>query len=139
MFQMRFWYDWELDDQNVVKIIAIRCSNCGKETGLSMDNINTKYKYIVTVFVFNTLLHHVGMLWIIETHEQLKYDKKKKSYWITGGPCYNTSICKKIHGTVFEEFIRNSITYRYDLMCSIDAHEKKHVSYFGDGIIGSGY
>ena len=44
MFHMRFWYDQELDDQNGVKIIAIRCSNCGKETGLSMDNMNTKYK-----------------------------------------------------------------------------------------------
>ena len=44
--------------------------------------------------------------------------------WITGGPWYNTYICKKLHGKVFEEFIRNSRTERYNLMCSIDAHEK---------------
>ena len=61
MFQMRFWYDKEPDDHNDMEIIAIRCNNCGKETGLSMYNINTKYKYIVTVFVLNTLLHHVVM------------------------------------------------------------------------------
>ena len=39
--------------------------------------MNTKYKYIVTVFVLNTLLHHVVMSCIIETNEQLKYDMKK--------------------------------------------------------------
>ena len=30
MFQMRFWYDKEPDDQNDVEIIAVSCSNCGK-------------------------------------------------------------------------------------------------------------
>ena len=42
-----------------------------------------------------------------------------------GGPWYNTSICKKLHRTVFENFIRNEITGRYNIMCSIDAHEKQ--------------
>ena len=44
-----------------------------------MYTINTNYKYIVTVFVFNTLLHHVGMSWIIETNEQLNYDMDKQN------------------------------------------------------------
>ena len=43
---MRFWYDKEPDDQNNVKIIAIRCINCGKETSLSMNNTNNNYKDI---------------------------------------------------------------------------------------------
>ena len=42
---------------------------------------------------------------------------------MTGGPWYDTSICEKLHGTVLEEFIRNAITDRYNIMCSIDAHE----------------
>ena len=76
--------------------------------------------------MLNTLLCHVGMSWIIETHEQLKYDiYKHNQYWISGGPWYNTYICQKLHGKVFEEFIINSKTYRCNLMCSIDAHEKK--------------
>ena len=29
VFQMRFWYDKESDDKNDVKIVAIRCINCG--------------------------------------------------------------------------------------------------------------
>ena len=75
------------------------------------------------------MLHHVGMLWIIETHEQLKYDMDKhNSEWMTGVPWYNTSICKKLHGKVFERFIRNSRTDIYNIMCSIDAHEKEHQS-----------
>ena len=39
------------------------------------------------------MLHHVGMLWIIETHEQLQYDIGKHSLeCMTVGPWYNTSI-----------------------------------------------
>ena len=48
MFQMGFWYDNEPDDQNDARIIAIMCINCGKETGLSMNNMNTNHKYIIT-------------------------------------------------------------------------------------------
>ena len=44
---MRFWYDKEPGDQNGVKIIAIRYSNCGKETVLSMNNSNINYKDII--------------------------------------------------------------------------------------------
>ena len=43
---------------------------------------------------------------------------------MTGGPWNNTSIYKKLHGKVFEGYIRNTITDRYNIMCSIDAHEK---------------
>ena len=69
------------------------------------------------------MLHNVGMLWIIETHEKLQYDMEKhNSEWMTGGPCYNTYICKKLHGKVFEGFIRNTRTDRYNIMCSIDRY-----------------
>ena len=39
-----------------------------------VDNMNTTYQDIITTFVLNIMLHHVGMLWIIENNEQLKYD-----------------------------------------------------------------
>ena len=61
MFHMCFCYDMEPEDKNYTKVISIRCSNCGKETGLSMNNMNTKCKDIITSFSLNTLLHHVGM------------------------------------------------------------------------------
>ena len=92
---------------------------------ISMDKINATYQDIITSFVLDTMLHHIDMLWIIEKYEQLKYDMDKhNSDRITGGPWYNISICKKLHGNVFEEFIRNARTERYNIMCSIDAPEK---------------
>ena len=90
--------------------------------------------------MLNTILHHVGMLWIIETHEQLQYDMDKhNSEWMTVGPWYNTCICKKLHGNVFEGSFRNSGTDRYNIMCSIDAHEKDHTSSHNDSSSSGGF
>ena len=110
------------DKQTVVKV-AIRCSNCGKETMIYVDSINTTYQDKTTTFVLNTMLHYVFMLWIIETQEHLQYDTdKQNSECMTGGPWYNTSICKQLHGKYFEGFIINEKTYRYHIMGYIDAH-----------------
>ena len=49
------------------------------------------------------MLHHVDMIWIIENHEELKYDMELQNLdCMIGGPWYNTSICKKLHGKLFE-------------------------------------
>ena len=71
------------------------------------------------------MLYHVYMLRVIETHEQLQYEMDKlNSEWMTGGTWYNKSICNKLHGKVFEGFIRNARTDRYNIMFYIDAYEK---------------
>ena len=128
MFQIRFWYNKGQDDQNKLEHVEIRCNNCGKQNGVYMDDMNNKYKDIITSFVLNTVLHHVGISWIIETNKYLEYDMDKhNSDWIAGGPWYNTFICKKLHGKVFEEFIINAITEKYNLMYLIDAHEKQTI------------
>ena len=65
------------------------------------------------------------MLWIIEIHEELQYDMdEQNSECMTGGPWYKTYICKKLHGKLFEGFIINTRADRYNIMGSIDAHEK---------------
>ena len=88
-----------------------------------MKNINNNYKPMITEYFLNTLLHNVGTSCIIGTNQQLEYDiDKHKPDWITDGPWYNRSICTKLHGTVIEKYIRNSITDRYNLMCSIYAY-----------------
>ena len=46
--------------------------------------------------------------------------------WMTGGPWYNTYICKKLHGKLFEVFIINAITDRYNIMCYNDAYEREN-------------
>ena len=53
---------------------------------------------------------------------------QNNSEWMTGGPWYNTYICDKLHENVFKVFIRNARTDRYNIMCSIDEHEKYHWS-----------
>ena len=106
---------------------TMRCSNCGKETTIDVDNMNTTYQDIIKFLVLNSMLHHIGMLWIIENNEQLQYDMDiQNSDWMTGGSWYNTSISEKLHGKLFEGFIINAITDRYHIMCSIDAYEKEH-------------
>ena len=50
----------------------------------------------------------------------------QNSDWMTGGPQYNTSICKKSHGKLFEGFIINARNDIYHIMCYIDAYEKEH-------------
>ena len=52
----------------------------------------------------------------------------QNSDWLSGGPWYNTSICKKLHGKLFEGFIKNARPDRYHIMCSTDAHEQYHQS-----------
>ena len=80
------------------------------------------------------MLHYVGISWIVETNQQFKYDiDKHNPYLITYGPQQNTYICTKLHGTVFENYIRNERTDRYILMCYIYSHEDQHPSYFDDG------
>ena len=48
-------------------------------------------------------------------------------------------VLNKIHVKVFENFIKNARTDRYNLVCSIDAHEKEHPSPFNDGNSDDGY
>ena len=60
---------------------------------IDVSLLETNYQEIITTFVLNKMLHHVGMIWIIENREDLKYDMEiHNSDWITGGPWYNTSI-----------------------------------------------
>ena len=75
MFKVKFWWSpREYEIKNTGVNIAISCSNCGKETMIDVDMLNTTYQHIITTFVLNIMLQHVGMLWIIEIHKQLQYD-----------------------------------------------------------------
>ena len=56
-------------------------------------------------------------------------------------PWYNTDICSRLHGSLFEYFITHARTDRYNIMCSLVAHDKKLPAYedderiIGDSII----
>ena len=56
---------------------------------IDVDNINTTYQYIIKIFVLNTMLNHVGMLWIIENNEQSVADLAVKIFtpsYVYDGP-----------------------------------------------------
>ena len=50
MFKIKCLWNQREDDlkQTVVKV-AIRCSNCGKENMIDVDNIHTPYQDIITI------------------------------------------------------------------------------------------
>ena len=45
--------------------------------------------------------------------------------WLNKSLWYNTYICSKFHGKLFEDFITHARTDRYHIMFSIVEHDKK--------------
>ena len=69
MFKIQCWWKMREDEIKHTGVKKyLRCSNCGKETIIDVDIMNTIYQGIITTFLLNKMLHHVGMLLIIETH-----------------------------------------------------------------------
>ena len=64
MFELRL-----IVDKEKLYVITIRCINCKKETGLYLQN--SSFEEIITKFVLNAILHHVGMLWIISSNNEI--------------------------------------------------------------------
>ena len=64
----------------------------------------------------------------------MKYDIKENNNpdWLNKVPQYNIAICSKLHGTVFDDFIRNDRTYRCNIVCSITSHDKIQPKYVDD-------
>ena len=77
------------------------------------------------------------MSWIISSNEEMKYEMDKNNHqdWLNKGSWYNTSICLKLHGSIFEYFIKHARTDRYNLMCYLVAHEKIQPAYEDNEII----
>ena len=65
MFKIRLSYgDKDLDT------VSLKCINCKTETGLNLETRFTwVYDEIITKFVLNAMLHHVGMSWIISSNK----------------------------------------------------------------------
>ena len=95
-------------------IVYLKCINCKKEIGLNSETRFTwVYDEVITKFVLNAMLHHVGMSWIISSNKEMDYDQYTNSNhldWFNTGPWYNKNICSKLHGIKFEDFITQAIT-----------------------------
>ena len=127
MFELRL-----IDDKDKSDAIYIRCINFKKATGLFLRN--STFEEMITKFVLNTILHHVGMSWIIRPNKEMKYkiDENNHQDWLNKSPWYNTSICLKLHRSIFEYFITHARTDRYNLMCSLVKHDKIKPAYEDD-------
>ena len=124
MFELRL-----IGDKEKLDVISIMCINCKKETGLFLRN--STFEEMITKFVLNAILHHVGMSWIIRSNSEMKYEMDKNNHQdlLNKGPWYNTYICSRLHGSLFEDFITQSRTGRYNLMCYLVAHDKELPAY----------
>ena len=88
MFELRL-----IDDRNKLEAIAIRGINCKKPTGLFLRT--STFEEMITKFVLNATLYHLGMSWIIRSNEEMEYEIDESNHhdWFNKGPWYNTSIC----------------------------------------------
>ena len=61
----------------------------------------------------------------------MKYgiDENNHQVWLNRDPWYNTSICLKLHGIMFEDFITQARTDRYNPMCYLVARDKIQPAY----------
>ena len=116
--------------------VSLKCINCKRETCLNQESSFTwVYGEIITKFVINEMLHHVGMSWIISSNQEMEYEMNTKSNhldWLNKGPWYNRNICSKLHGIRLEDFITQARTDQYNLMCSLVAHDRLQPDYEDD-------
>ena len=81
MFALRLSYDEEKLD-----VTSIGCIDCKIETGLFLKN--TTFDEMITKFMLNAISHHVGILWIISSNKEMKYeiDENNHQDWLNTGP-----------------------------------------------------
>ena len=75
MFEIRLSYG-----EKYLDTLSLKCINCKRETGLdSKTNFTWVYDEIITKFVLNAMLYHVGMSWIIRSNKEMEYEIKTKN------------------------------------------------------------
>ena len=113
-------------DVNVDEV-SLMCINCKKSTGLIPKSGKEFYDKTITTFVIISMLHHVGMSWMISSKKEMDYDNftnTKNFGWFETGPWHNKNICSKLYGTTFEGFIIQARTDIYNIMCSLVAQDR---------------
>ena len=82
---------------------------------------------MITKFLLDAILHHVGMSWIICSNKEMKYeiDKSNHQDWLNKGPWYNIATCSRLYGSLFEYFITHTRTDMHNILCYLVANDKK--------------
>ena len=119
VFNKRIWYNnnYFPDD------LKINCIKCNKVFGYKL--YNQTLKDIITIFVTNVVFLPVGIYWINNSKEDLKFDFDHHCpNWILNFPLCNTTICSHFQGYLFDDYFTTLRKYRYNLMCYIEAYKK---------------
>ena len=62
------------------------------------------------------------------------YEKEKINHpgWFNKCPWYNTAICSRLHGSLFDDFITHARTDRHNTLYFLVAHYKRQHAYEDD-------
>ena len=71
MFSM-FEISMTVGDVNVDEV-SLMCIICQKETGLKSKTDKELYDKMITPFVMNSMLNHVGISWMISSKKEMDY------------------------------------------------------------------
>ena len=107
--------------------VSLMCINCKRKTYLQPKSGKEFYDKMITPFLMNSMLHHVGMSWMISSKKEMDYENfsnHENVGWFEKGPWHNKNMCSKLYGTTFEGFIIQARTDRYNIMCSLVAHDR---------------
>ena len=73
-------------------MIGIKCNNCDKTTALNLHN--EQLNKVITNFILHVLIHHVGLLFIINKNKHLRFDIDQHcGKCMKNGPWYNKMTC----------------------------------------------
>ena len=123
MLNIRIIYDETIDNKDVPEAVGIMYTNCEKNIGFLLDNQNIEN--FITPFVTNMVFQNIGLFWIIQSNKNLSFDFQKHCpSWTLNGPWHNNNICTRVYSLVFKNYFTTTKRDKYNLMCSIEAHEK---------------
>ena len=88
-----------INDIDKVEAIDIICIDCKKETILYLGKFTLKER--ISKFVLNVILHHVGLLCVIFSNKEIKYEIDEINHldWLNKVPWYNIAIFSRLHGS----------------------------------------
>ena len=67
-----------------MEAISFKCSNFYKSTSLYLKDQTVQY--MITKFVLNKVLNHVGLSWIISSNKKMKYENEENNLnWLNKG------------------------------------------------------
>ena len=86
-----------------VKVIFIKCKFFDRTVTYHLAS-EDKLNSVITNFVILSVFQNIGLLWIIENNKHYKFEMDlEDTRWTDKGPWYNTTICTKLNGLIFED------------------------------------